>query len=177
MGANIEHAARPAEVVASRVVEARKSRGWKQTDLAQELARLGYPKSRSTITKLEGGQYRNVTVDDLFAFAAALGVAPVHLLTPQDDEVPVAITAKVQLPAVIARRWIRGLETPPMLPDVDFRQIPESELAAMVKRWLTRGMTPVAYALAAESLTARATEIAHELRNPLKEGENDGERG
>src|SRR5262245_21538204 len=118
MGANIEPR-RPAQIVADRVAEARDSRGWSQARLARELQRLGYDKSRSTLTKLEGGRYRNVSVDDLFALAAALGIAPTYLLTPLEDDSIVAVAPKVQLPAWAVRKWIRAEARPLMLPDVD----------------------------------------------------------
>jgi transcriptional regulator with XRE-family HTH domain len=175
MGANIEHALRPAEIVARRVVEARKSRGWSQAQLVDELAELGYVKSRPTISKLEAGDYRGVSVDDLFALSAALGIAPVFLLAPLEDESPVAIAPRVQVPAWVARAWIRAEIKLPMLPDVDLRQIPESELVRKIETWFARGMTPVVHALAKDSLHERAVEIAAELRNPppTTEGQDD----
>jgi transcriptional regulator with XRE-family HTH domain len=151
--------------------------GWSQTRLAAELAEIGYPKSRPTLTKLEGGQYRNVSVDDLFALAAALGVPPVHLLTPLEDDAPVAITPTVSHPAALARKWIRGLVSLPMLPGVDLTQIPESELFVMVLGSLTRGWTPLLVNLKAAELEAEARRTVAAIRNPEQEGENDGKRG
>ena len=162
----------PAEIVARRVVEARKSLGWTQAKFAERLREIGYVKSRSTLTKLEGGQYRGVSVDDLFALAAALGVAPVHLLVPLEDDATVAVAPRVNFPAPLARAWIRGTASPPMLPDVDLRQIPESELIQLVRRSLTRDMNNVTAALMADELEASARRIAKEIRNPRRE--NDG---
>jgi transcriptional regulator with XRE-family HTH domain len=167
-------ALRPAQIVARRVAEARKSRGWSQAQLAEELERIGYVKSRATLTKLEGGEYRNVSVDDLFALGAALETAPVYLLAPLEDDAMVAIAPSVQLPAWAARRWIRG-EPTPLLANTDVRQIPESELVRDIEKWFARGMTPVSYALAKDALHERALVMAAELRNPpAKEGTENG---
>lgn len=163
MGSNSEHL-RPAQVVARRVVEARESRGWTQAKLARRLSDVGYNKSRSTLTKLEGGQYRNVSVDDVFALAAALGVPPVYLLTPLEDIATVAVTPNVRLPAALVRAWIRGQVVPPMLPDVDLLQIPESELLRLIENELTRDMSPIARSLLADELKSRARLMADEIR-------------
>jgi transcriptional regulator with XRE-family HTH domain len=165
-------ALRPAQIVAQRIREAREAKTprWSQARLVDELRELGYVKSRSTLTKLEAGDSRQVSVDDLFAVAAGLGVAPVFLLTPADDDAMVAVAPRVQLPAWAARRWIRG-EPTPMLPDTDVRQIPESELVQRIEQWYARSTTAVAYALAKDSLHESAVRLARELRNaPTNEG-------
>src|SRR5947208_3077345 len=143
MSSNTEHL-RPAEIVAKRVVEVRESRGWTQTELAERLREIGYNKSRSTLTKLEGGKYRNVSINDVFALAAALDDHPLHLLVPLEDDAMVAIAPKVHYPAALTRAWIRGLVQPPMLPDVDLRQIPDSELRELIRQRLTRGWDQIA---------------------------------
>jgi transcriptional regulator with XRE-family HTH domain len=175
MSANIEPL-RPAQIVARRVKEARKSRNWSQAKLAEELTRLGYVKSRSTLTKLEGGDYRNVSVDDVFAICAAVGTDPVHLLSPLNDEAPVQVTSNVQLPAWQFRAWIRGQHRPPMLPDVDYRQVPTGELEAQIEKWLARGMAPLAYALVKDKLAETARQMAAEMQTPPPEGGTNGNR-
>lgn len=174
---NSEHM-RPAQIVARRVREARTSRGWTQKELAEEkLAEVGYPKTRETLTKLESGRNRDVSIDDVFALAAALGVSPVHLLTPLEDEVTVEITRTVRYPAKLVRAWIRGQVQLPMLPDVDLRQIPKSELLVAVRGWvrqeLARDEKPhvrrlMAYRLD-EQADAIARDIVEEMLNPKEE--------
>jgi transcriptional regulator with XRE-family HTH domain len=165
---------RPAEIVARRIVEAREARGWKQAELAERLEEVGYLKSRSTVTKLEGGRYRGISIDDVFAFAAALGVSPVHLLTPLEDEVIVAVTPSVHLPAAHARAWIRGGYFPPMLPGVDLGQIPEAELRLAVEQWLEQKVGgPLARALMEEEFPAAVSRHVELLRNPPKQEEDE----
>ena len=143
---NIAHT-RPAQVFARRVREARERRGWSQARLAAEMTRVGYPKTRETLTKLEGGKYRNASVDDVFAIAAALGVPPVHLLVPLKDEAALEVVPGVPVAAPLARAWIRGTLSLPISPDVDLRELPESELVALVEEQLARSMDAVARAL------------------------------
>jgi transcriptional regulator with XRE-family HTH domain len=184
-GANIEPL-RPAQIVARRVAEERNARGWSQEELRKQLKELGYEKSRSTLTKLEGGQYRGVSVDDVFALAAALGVNPVHLLTPREDDATVLVTPKVKLPARTVRAWIRGQITSGLLliPEVDFTRLPESELRAMTARYVRsklesalQGVSPLERSLMGididEQVRKSTDEFIDTIRNP-KEAENDG---
>ena len=139
-------ALRPAQVAARRVVEARESRGWSQAELARRLEEIGYPKSASTLSKLESGSYRNVSLDDAFALAAALGLSPVHLLTPLDDQEPVAVTPRLTLDAWLVRAWVRGdAAIPPWLPALvdarpDLSQIPDTDLVRLVEHYLERDL-------------------------------------
>jgi transcriptional regulator with XRE-family HTH domain len=169
---------RATQIVARRVREARKSRGWTQAELAERLEEVGYPKTRDTLTKLESGQQRGISVDDVFALAAALGVNPVHLLTPLEDNVPVAITNSVVYPAWVVRRWIGGtFAWLPGLPDTDFAQIPESELAERIVGRLERDMTPLTRGLMHDETRARARRLAKQLRNPNESPEKEEDYG
>lgn len=161
----------PGQLFGRRVEEARKSRGWTQEQLAARLRELGVRSSRSTIAKLEGRGSRATLakIEDLFALAAALGVPPVHLLVPLDDEAPVSLAPNVTVPAPAARAWIRGALVLPMLANVDYTQIPLSELRANVYRELTRDMDRLTLAMVGEALTATANRIAEEIRNPKEE--------
>jgi transcriptional regulator with XRE-family HTH domain len=159
----IEHA-RPAEIVAQRVKEARESRGWSQEDLARRLVEIGYAKSRSALTKLEGGRFRGVSIDDVFALAAALGISPVYLLTPLADDAPVAISPRVIFPATVTRAWIRGDVRLPMLPDTDWRQVPTAELGKRVFVWLTRDMDRVQVNLMKDELMDAAQRLVAEVQ-------------
>jgi transcriptional regulator with XRE-family HTH domain len=123
--------------VAARIKEARERRGWSQQKLAD---RLGI--ARPTVTKIEQGGERasNLSVFNLFAFAVALGVAPVHLLVPLEDDDAVQIAPDVDpLPAPIARAWIRGAY---MLRDSDAQawidNLPLEERKAFVAEALRR---------------------------------------
>lgn len=165
-------ASQPVAVVFSRRLrEARDARGWTQQQLAERMGEIGFPINRVTIAKLESGKgrARRVTLEEVLALSAALGVAPVHLITPLDDDADVAITSRVVTSARLVRGWMRGELLLPLLPDVDLMQIPLSELRAIVYRELTRDMDRLTLAMVGEDLTATANRIAEEIRNPKEE--------
>jgi transcriptional regulator with XRE-family HTH domain len=97
----------PNEVVGERVRALRLKRGLSQRDLAARVQALGVRVHHPGIGKVEQGQ-RRLDVSELFAFAFALDVAPVHLMVPDDDE-GVAVTPEVTVQrSSNLRRWIRG---------------------------------------------------------------------
>ena len=60
----------------------REVRGLSAAQLAQRCSELGYPISRSQITKLEIGDRKSVTVQEVAVLASALAVPPLYLLFP-----------------------------------------------------------------------------------------------
>lgn len=77
----------------------------------------------------DGLRRRNITVDEWLVLAAALDVAPVHLLIPiEDDLAPYAVTPEATVGTGRARAWIRGLFP---LPSTDerlyFSEVPRFE--------------------------------------------------
>lgn len=67
----------PAEysaTVSRRIRELRKRRGWTVQHLVDQLATSGFPLGRVTVSKMENGKRDQVTVDELYAFAAVFGV-------------------------------------------------------------------------------------------------------
>ena len=108
-------------VVAERVREVRKRRGWTMAQLAERCAAIGAPQiTENALENLEYGRRgtrRAVTVDDLFALAVALDIAPVHLLvTPDEDET-----------SARRRAWVRGLDALDGDPRLYFSQVPHAE--------------------------------------------------
>lgn len=101
---------RPGQIFGRRVEEWRRRRGWTQEQLAAKLRELEYPMVRATVAKIEGRGSRaaNARLEDVLAFALALGVAPVHLIVPDDDEAALAIAPNRPELAPVARAWIRG---------------------------------------------------------------------
>lgn len=95
-------ARRPAEVFGRRLREARERRGWTQDQLAKYAA-----VHRTTIVRLERAQ-TEPSLDVVLRCAAGLGVPPVHLIVPLEDEEDVKV-AGFTLTAPEARDWIRGL--------------------------------------------------------------------
>jgi transcriptional regulator with XRE-family HTH domain len=100
----------PAETVAARLRELRELEELTQQDLADRLAKLGYDKlGRGVIAKIEMGdpeRVRGIGVNETFAFALALHVSPLALMTPYDDA-PLQIAPRVALSPADARAWVR----------------------------------------------------------------------
>jgi hypothetical protein len=80
---------------------------------------------------------RPVTVDELLALATALNTPPLHLMVPPGDEyAPCPVTPGTEVPAVAARRWIRGFGLLANLPNVGelreyMTEVPDSEFPAV----------------------------------------------
>lgn len=148
-----------ARVFGRRVREARERRGWSQETLAHRLTELEYPTDRTAVSKIEKGRRKNAGIEDVLAYAAALEIAPVHLIVPRDDEEDVGVTPQLVLPAPLARAWIRGVVT---LPDGDpvshFAGMPVAEQRALVRRALPPGGPDISSLVAA--LSGRPTEAA-----------------
>ena len=100
------------EIIAMRLVEAR--RGVTQAQLADRLRGMGVKMDRASIAKIEARakrsktKARKVTVEELFLLAAALGVSPLHLVLPLDDQSRVEISPTITRPAKQIRAWVRG---------------------------------------------------------------------
>jgi transcriptional regulator with XRE-family HTH domain len=168
-----ESAQNPWEVFGDRVREARDGRGWTQQQLADRMTERGYPIDRTMVLRVEKGR-KHVSLREVFAFAVALDVDPLHLIIPLEDDAPVAITERVTLPAVTARKWIRGELLVPFVSG-DLRQLPRSELRALVWQEVTRGMRTVTLALRTPGgeLDQLVDRITDELRNPKEDTDGD----
>lgn len=115
--------------VAGQVREARKRHGWTAARLGEEMTKVGFAWDRFVVTKLETGRRQTLTIDELLALGYVLGVAPIHLLVPTDDEeAPYPIVPTSGVGAGRARQWMRGLYP---LPSTDrrfyFNFVPERE--------------------------------------------------
>lgn len=113
----------PSEVVAQRLKQLRRARGWSAQRLAEECARLGAPHlSASVIANIETGRKdaagkrrREVTVEELLIFSYALNTPAVALLVPFTSE-QMQITPNVTASPDAALGWLLGGE-PLLLPD------------------------------------------------------------
>ncbi len=106
-----EFAQRPSDTVRERIQHARMRKGWNQRELAEAMTSAGWPIDRSTIAKIESGTSHRadrLTVNEVIGFAVVLGMSPLHLLVPWENDVPVALTQKVTAPAWIVRGWVEG---------------------------------------------------------------------
>lgn len=120
-----------------RVRELRLRRGLSQGELADRLHL-----HRTTINKIESGTLGDVSLSQLFAFAEALGTAPIYLLTPSADDSQIELTSGGRIvSADEARNWIRGV--PP--DDADqlefFLDLPTSEQRHILRRILRTSLT------------------------------------
>jgi transcriptional regulator with XRE-family HTH domain len=94
-------------VVAQRVKELRRRKGWTAAQLGEALTKEGVQWDRFAVASLESGKRQNVSLVEMLALALVLDVAPVHLIVPL-DEVPYQITQRRTEPAIEVRAWVRG---------------------------------------------------------------------
>lgn len=116
----------PSEVFRARLREVRRLRGWTQADLASALTRAGVDLGESAVVRMERG-IRGVSLDEAIAIATVLGVSPLHMMVPLDDN-GAQLTPRLAVSTVDARAWLRGQRP---LQEADERlfyaQTPESE--------------------------------------------------
>lgn len=97
---------------ARNLAEVRESRHMSQGELGERLTELGRPMSASVVSKTEK-QDRRIDVDDLVAFAVALGVTPNRLLlaAAASDGRPVELLPELRVSELKAWQWATG-DTP-----------------------------------------------------------------
>lgn len=106
----------PDQVAIRQAKELRLRHRLSQQRLAERLSALGSEFTQAAVARLETGRTRNLPVADLFAFAAALDVAPVQLLAGSFDQSDVPVIGGLSLSPRHCRDWIRGRRP---LPDSD----------------------------------------------------------
>jgi transcriptional regulator with XRE-family HTH domain len=97
----------PEETFQRRLPEARKAQGVSQRDLVARLAHIGHDMNQAAVTRIERGS-RKVSVDEAFAIAVALDVAPLSLFLPIAGDEPVKLAPRREEAPAKARRWARG---------------------------------------------------------------------
>lgn len=102
----------PTDIFRTQVRKVRQALGLSQQELAERLTALNGHVDRVTVVRTESGA-RGVSIDEAILYAAALGVSPVKLLTPDPADEMVAIAPHLEVPARRARRWLRGKEPLP----------------------------------------------------------------
>jgi transcriptional regulator with XRE-family HTH domain len=75
----------PSAVISTQLKILRTRKQWTQQQLADRLEELGFAMDRSVIAKIELFK-REVSANELFAFAAALDVSPISLVFPRDGD-------------------------------------------------------------------------------------------
>lgn len=97
-----------------RIAESRARLGLTQSDMPARLKAVGLEMQRPTVVRIERGQRQSIRLEEIYAFAKALGgVSPLSLLFPDDDD------AEVELPDGSIQRvgdvraWFTGSAPPP----------------------------------------------------------------
>src|SRR5882757_4881744 len=99
-------AAPPVSVLVGRQVAAiRKGRGMSVPQLAQAVTDTGVKMDRFAVSNLERGDRKSIRVDELFALAEVLEVAPVHLVVPIEGG-DYMVTPNHTVDSARARAWI-----------------------------------------------------------------------
>lgn len=100
---------KPHQLVAERLKQLRKARGWSAQKLADALVAAGVPWDRSVVAKFENGRRATLTLEEVYALAYVLEVAPVNLMTATDlGGPPVEVVPGLAVSSEDAREWIRG---------------------------------------------------------------------
>ncbi|MFI7168170.1 helix-turn-helix transcriptional regulator [Rhodococcoides fascians] len=100
-----EAAGRTGEAVA----KIRKKRGLSALQLSALTEELGYPVTRGTIAKIEGGHRGGkLDVAEVLVLAAALHVPPALLLFPDFPDGQVRVLPHTEVDSSIAARWLSG---------------------------------------------------------------------
>lgn len=180
----------PAAVFANRVREARQLRGLSQAELARRLSL-----DRTTISHIESGKRSDVSISQLFAFADALGLAPVYLLSPRRVDAQVRLTPFGEpVSGSDARDWIRGkapaspnelaawLLALPQDEQLEFLVENDPEIAATADSPIARLLVDRdalaerirSTAVALETVHKQAQDAATRRRTRSKEGTDDG---
>lgn len=100
------------QVIAQRVKELRKARGWSADKLAQEMTNAGIPWERMVVTKLENGRRAAVTVEEWLTLGYVLDVPPPMLFLDLAAGTPVELYDGQQIHPWLAWQWITGDEPP-----------------------------------------------------------------
>ncbi len=76
--------------------------------LSDRTDKLGHRVSRSTISEIESGRRKSITVADLVILAAALDTVPIALIYPGPYDADIRALPKAELPQIWAVRWFAG---------------------------------------------------------------------
>lgn len=88
-------------------------------DLADRTAALGHEVKRSVIANLESGRRGTVTLADVLALAAALGVPPAALAFPHDATAELELLPDHAVEPIVALDWFTGQRPLPHVPWLD----------------------------------------------------------
>ena len=95
-------------LVAEEIVRYRRSRGWSVPELARQVQDRGVALSADELSELESLQRPTISLDELFALAAALGVAPMLLVFPLGRAEAMAPIDRVEVAPLDGLLWAMG---------------------------------------------------------------------
>lgn len=99
----------PDEITARIAAEIKRLRGDRAGQwLSDRTAELGQRVSRSTISEIETGRRKSITVADLIILAAALDTVPLALIYPGPYDQDVRALPELEVPQIWAVRWFSG---------------------------------------------------------------------
>lgn len=68
------------QIAMRQIRKRRRAQGWSNAELARRLDEAGMPIGQSTLRNSDTGRRRDMTVDELYAFAEVLGTTPMALV-------------------------------------------------------------------------------------------------
>lgn len=102
----------PDEITARIAAEIKRLRdevlGMSGQQLSDRTAELGHRVSRSTISEIETGRRKSITVADLTILAAALDTVPIALIYPGPYDENIRALPQLEVPQIWAVRWFSG---------------------------------------------------------------------
>jgi transcriptional regulator with XRE-family HTH domain len=127
MGRTTPGGSTPHDVAIERIRQLRKRHAFTQQDLADRLNLLGAQTDRAAVAKVELGK-RGLSLNELFQYAMALDVAPVHLVSPPDSDEPISLGPNMTVSPDEMRAWVKG-DHPLAWQDVRtyYSEVPEKE--------------------------------------------------
>ena len=117
----------PHDIAIERIRQLRKRHAFTQQDLADRLNLLGAHTDRAAVAKVELGK-RGLSLNELFQYAMALDVAPVHLVASPDSDDPISLGPNMECTPDEMRAWVRG-QRPFLWQDVRtyYSEVPKKE--------------------------------------------------
>src|SRR5262245_60670882 len=134
-------------VFGQRLTQVRTKRGITKAALSRRLDELGHPLHRVVLGEIEAGgtRARNVSLEDVLAIAYALGVPPLQMMFPYDDETRVRIVSnRPPVEPDQLRLWIWGAHGGNIeeADEVTYMlELPEKELVRLASGAKVRALT------------------------------------